>query len=115
MKQAGQRPTSYGSPQPMATPRPPVATKYASPQPGTAPLATSTVKKPVIKFTYGQPSKSDPYRSTVSKQSEVKSPGKNGYAQSYAGDTGKRITSPPESQYGQSVATQNPKKDVPKP
>ena len=71
----------------------------------------------MIKFTYGQPSqppKSDPQRSTVSKQSEVKSPAKNVYSQSHAVDTSKKILSPPNSVIQPSKISLNEKKETPK-
>ena len=87
----------FASPQHQVTPRPPANQKYVSPPPSTYPLSHSTVKKPVIKFTYGQagqqPSKSEPIQSTISKPSDLKSPEKNAYSQSYANDTSKKVIS----------------------
>ena len=100
------------------TPRPPANAKYVSPPPGNFVSSPSTAKKPVIKFTYGQPSqpsKIDPHRSTVSKQSEVKSPSKNLYSQSHAVDKSKKIVSPPESVVQPSKISQSEKKETPKP
>ena len=83
---------TYSSPQPQVTQR--AQTKYTSPQPY---VSNSTAKKPVIKFTYGRQgqttTKTDAYTSNASKASDVKSPSKGQYAQSYADTKSKGNTS----------------------